>query len=125
MHLLEVPQQRYRANSIDCLSTVTGGHSSSGRLHASPKVSFSSIVQHTMKCKAMGGMGSGRCLSSASPISAVERQQLWGSSMHHSFDDRPTASSDDLFASCNDIDQAVSYFLKVTRFVASIIRARR
>ncbi|PIC50000.1 hypothetical protein B9Z55_001074 [Caenorhabditis nigoni] len=56
------------------------------------------------------GMGSGRCLSSASPISAAERQQLWGSSMHHSFDDRPSASSEDLFASCNDIDNAVSGF---------------
>ncbi|UMM11286.1 hypothetical protein L5515_000647 [Caenorhabditis briggsae] len=29
-----------------------------------------------------------------------------GSSMHHSFDDRPSASSEDLFASCNDIDNA-------------------
>lgn len=28
--------------------------------------------------------------------------------MHHSFDDRPSASSEDLFASCNDIDNAVS-----------------
>ncbi|CAR98712.1 Protein CBG25262 [Caenorhabditis briggsae] len=33
-----------------------------------------------------------------------------GSSMHHSFDDRPSASSEDLFASCNDIDNAVSDF---------------
>ncbi|CAI2305834.1 unnamed protein product [Caenorhabditis sp. 36 PRJEB53466] len=80
--------------------------SSSGRLHASPKISFSSVVQQTMKWNALGGMGSGRCLSSASPISAAERQQLWGSSMHHSFDDRPSASSEDLFASCNDIDNA-------------------
>ncbi|CDK13436.1 Calmodulin-binding domain-containing protein [Caenorhabditis elegans] len=80
--------------------------SSSGRLHASPKISFSSVVQQTMKWNELGGMGSGRCLSSASPISAAERQQLWGSSMHHSFDDRPSASSEDLFASCNDIDNA-------------------
>ncbi|ULU10360.1 hypothetical protein L3Y34_014569 [Caenorhabditis briggsae] len=80
--------------------------SSSGRLHASPKISFSSVVQQTMKWNNLGGMGSGRCLSSASPISAAERQQLWGSSMHHSFDDRPSASSEDLFASCNDIDNA-------------------
>uniref|UniRef100_A0A1I7UL07 Uncharacterized protein n=1 Tax=Caenorhabditis tropicalis TaxID=1561998 RepID=A0A1I7UL07_9PELO len=32
---------------------------------------------------------------------------LNGSSMHHSFDDRPSASSEDLFASCNDIDNAI------------------
>ncbi|VDL63363.1 unnamed protein product [Nippostrongylus brasiliensis] len=46
-----------------------------------------------------------RCVSSATPISAAQRKELWGTALHHSFEKKNTsASSDSLYNSCTDLD---------------------
>ncbi|WKX88766.1 hypothetical protein Q1695_008413 [Nippostrongylus brasiliensis] len=50
-----------------------------------------------------------RCVSSATPISAAQRKELWGTALHHSFEKKNTsASSDSLYNSCTDLDTEVT-----------------
>ncbi|KAJ1360828.1 hypothetical protein KIN20_019912 [Parelaphostrongylus tenuis] len=54
--------------------------------HLRPQPSFSSIVSATMKANLDLNAGSVRCVSSAIPMSTSQRKELWGTSLHHSFE---------------------------------------
>ncbi|CAD6199099.1 unnamed protein product [Caenorhabditis auriculariae] len=70
-------------------------------------------------------MGSGRCLSSASPISAAERQQLWGSAIHHSFDDRPVAlSTRDMLSTTTWIRHVSAWVLSFEEQMIIVLRRK-
>ncbi|KAL6731716.1 hypothetical protein Aduo_002551 [Ancylostoma duodenale] len=47
-----------------------------------------------------------RCVSSSTPISAAQRKALWGTSLHHSFEKKASASVESLYNSCTDLDTA-------------------
>ncbi|EYC06294.1 hypothetical protein Y032_0077g1129 [Ancylostoma ceylanicum] len=54
-----------------------------------------------------------RCVSSSTPISAAQRKALWGTSLHHSFEKKASASVESLYNSCTDLDTADSFVVFV------------
>ncbi|KAK6725793.1 hypothetical protein RB195_004236 [Necator americanus] len=73
--------------------------------HLHPQLSFSSVVNATMK-NAHGQNAVMRCVSSGTPISAAQRKSLWSTSLHHSFEKKSAASMESLYNSCTDLDTA-------------------